>query len=213
MKIALLGASGFVGSALLNEALNRGHHVTGIVRDPEELPKRDGLTAKAGDVYDSQNLAALIRNHDAVISAFNPGWKDPNLYSDQVRGTKSIIAAIKKAQIKRVLWVGGAGSLKTKTGLRLVDSSDFPSAVKPGSLATAEALEELKSEPELEWTFLAPSAEMRPGQRTGKFRLGTNGLLTDSQGHSRISVEDYAVAMLDELEKSKHIRQQFTVGY
>ena len=122
MKIALLGATGFVGSALLKETLDRGHVVTAIVRHPEKLEKREGLTAKAGDVYDTASLATLIRGNEAIISAFNPGRKNPNLYDDQVRGTASIITAIKKAGIKRVLWVGGAGGLKVKPGVRVIDS-------------------------------------------------------------------------------------------
>lgn len=213
MNIALLGATGFVGSALLNEALNRGHTITAIVRHPEKLEPRDRLVVKEGDVYDSALLANLIQGQDAVISAFNPGWKDPNLYDDQVRGTASIVAAIKKAGIKRVLWVGGAGGLEVKSGVRVIDSPDLPDWVRPGSLATMEALEELRKEPELEWSFLAPSAQLQPGIRTGKFRLGTDQLLVDSNGQSRISVQDYAVAMIDELEHPKHIRQRFTVGY
>ncbi len=213
MNIALLGATGFVGSALLNEALDRGHTVSAIVRHPEKLEPRDRLVVKEGDVYDSALLANLIQGQDAVISAFNPGWKDPNLYDDQVRGTASIIAAIKKAGIKRVLWVGGAGGLEVKSGVRVIDSPDLPDWVRPGSLATMEALEELRKEPELEWSFLAPSAQLEPGIRTGKFRLGTDQLLVDSNGQSRISVQDYAVAMVDELEHPKHIRQRFTVGY
>jgi putative NADH-flavin reductase len=112
MKVALLGATGFVGSALLKEALDRGHTVTAIVRNPEKLEKRDGLIPRTGDVYDAASLAGLIEGNDALISAFNPGWKDPNLYDDQVRGTKSVIEAAKKAGIKRVLWVGGAGGLE-----------------------------------------------------------------------------------------------------
>ncbi len=213
MNIALLGATGFVGSALLNEALDRGHTVSAIVRHPEKLEPRDRLVVKEGDVYDSALLANLIQGQDAVISAFNPGWKDPKLYDDQVRGTASIIAAIKKAGIKRVLWVGGAGGLEVKSGVRVIDSPDLPDWVRPGSLATMEALEELRKEPELEWSFLAPSAQLEPGIRTGKFRLGTDHLLVDANGQSRISVQDYAVALVDELEHPKHIRQRFTVGY
>src|ERR1700736_3219158 len=167
MKGGLLGATGFVGSALLKEALDRGHIVTAIVRHPEKLERREGLTAKAGDVYDTTSLATLIHGNDAIISAFNPGWKDPNLYDDQVRGTASIIAAIKNAGIKRVLWVGGAGGLDVKPGVRVVDSPDLPNWVRPGSLATMEALEELRKEPELEWSFLAPSAQLQPVLRTG----------------------------------------------
>lgn len=213
MKIALLGATGFVGSAIMNEALNRGHSVLAIVRHPEKVPERNHLVAKAGDVYASDSLARLIQGCDAVISAFNPGWKDPNLYEDQVRGTASIIAAIKKAGLKRVLWVGGAGGLEVKPGMRVVDMPGLPDWVKPGSLATINALEQLQKEPELEWSFLAPSQEMKPGKRTGRFRLGKDQLLVDANGHSGISVEDYAVAMIDELEKGTHIRQRFTVGY
>jgi putative NADH-flavin reductase len=213
MNIVLLGATGFVGSALLVEALRRGHKVTAIVRHPEKLTKQDGLIAKMGDVYDSALLAIAIRDHDAIISAFNPGWKNPSLYNDQVRGTTSIISAVKTAGIRRVLWVGGAGGLEVKPGVRVLDSSDLPDWVRPGALATFNAFEQLRSEPELEWTFLAPSAELFPGERTGKFRLGRDQLLIDANGKSRISVQDYAVAMIDELEKPSHIRQRFTVGY
>ncbi|HZQ54881.1 MAG TPA: NAD(P)-dependent oxidoreductase [Bryobacteraceae bacterium] len=213
MKIALLGATGFVGSALLNEALDRGHTVTAIVRHPEKLKKRERLIAKAGDVYDTAVLGTLIRGNEALISAFNPGWKDPNLYEDQVRGTASIIGAVKKTGIKRVLWVGGAGGLEIKPGVRVIDSPDLPDWVRPGSLATINALEQLRKEPELDWSFLAPSAQLQPGTRTGKFRLGKDQLLVDANGQSRISVQDYAVAMIDELEHPAHIRQRFTVGY
>lgn len=213
MKIALLGATGFVGSALLNEALDRGHTVTAVVRHPERLGPRDRLVVRRGDVYDAALLANLIQGHDAVISAFNPGWNDPNLYDDQVRGTASIIAAVKKSGIKRVLWVGGAGGLEVKPGVRMIDSPDTPDWVRPGSLATIDALEQLRKEPEIEWSFLAPSAQLQPGQRTGKFRLGGDQLLVDANGQSRISVQDYAVAMIDELERPTHIRQRFTVGY
>jgi putative NADH-flavin reductase len=213
MKVALLGATGFVGSAILNEALSRGHTVTAIVRHPEKLAAREGLIAKAADVYDPAQLAGLFTGQDAVISAFNPGWKDPNLYDDQVRGTSSIIAAVKQAGIKRVLWVGGAGGLETGPGTRLVDSPDMPDWVRPGSLATTEALEQLRRQPQLDWSFLAPSANMHPGERTGKFRLGGDQLLVDADGKSEISVQDFAVAMIDELERPAHIRRRFTVGY
>ena len=213
MKVALLGATGFVGSALLKEALDRGHIVTAIVPHPEKLEKREGLNARAGDVYDTTSLATLIQGNDAIISAFNPGWQNPNLYDDQVRGTASIIAAIKKAGIKRVVWVGGAGGLEVKPGVRVVDSPDLPSWVRPGSLATIDALDQLRKEPELEWSYLSPSAELKPGQRTGKFRLGNDQLLVDATGKSEISVQDYAVAMIDELERPAHVRRRFTVGY
>lgn len=213
MRVALIGATGFVGSALLREALNRGHEVTAIVRHPDKLEPRERLVANGVDVNDTDRLAASIRGRDALISAFNPGWKNPNLYDDQVRGTASIIAAVKKAVVPRVLWVGGAGGLEAESGMRLVDDPKFPDWVRPGSLATIDALEKLRREPELDWTFLSPAAEMRPGARTGKFRLGGGRLLVDADGYSRISVEDFAVAMIDELEKPAHSRHRFTVAY
>lgn len=213
MKIALVGASGFVGSAILKEALDRGHRVTGIVRRPDKLTPRQGLRAAIGDVYDSASLAVLITGNDALISAFNPGWQDPNLYADQVRGTACIISAIKAASIKRVLWVGGAGGQEVSPGTRLVDDPNFPAAIKPGSLATINALEQLRKEPSLDWSFLAPSAQMKPGARSGKFRSGGAQLLADASGKSWISVEDFAVAMIDELERPAHVHQRFTVGY
>ena len=166
MKVALLGATGFVGSALLKEALDRGHVVTAIVRHPEKLEKREGLSAKAGDVYDTASLATLIRENETIISAFSPGWKNPNLYDDQVRGTASIIAAIKKAGIKRVLWVGGAGGLEVKPGVRVIDGPDMPLWVKPGSLATINALDRLRKEPELEWCTSITENSVRTHERS-----------------------------------------------
>lgn len=213
MVVALLGATGFVGKSILNEALDRGHTVLAITRNPEKLPPRDHLITKSANVYDCDALAPLLSGSDAVISAFNPGWSDPNIYENQVNGTKSIIAAIKRAHIKRVLWVGGAGGLEVKPGLRVVDSPEFPPQYKAGALATLNALDQLQGEPELEWSFLAPAAELKPGKRTGVFRLGKDQLLVDKNGQSSISVEDYAVAMLDELEKPTHVRQRFAVGY
>jgi putative NADH-flavin reductase len=213
MKIVLVGATGFVGSALLKEALDRGHTVTAVARNTDVIAPRERLVALAGDVYDTSALATSLAGHDALISAFNPGWADPDLYDDQVRGTAAIISAVKQAGIKRVLWVGGAGGQEVEPGVRVVDGPDFPQAVKPGSLATIDALTKLREEPGLDWSFLAPSAEMQSGQRTAKFRLGGDRLLVDANGKSRISVQDYAVAMIDELEHPAHLRQRFTVGY
>lgn len=213
MKIVLLGASGFVGSAILKEALDRGHRVTAVVRKQGPLTPTQELSIQIADIYDSEALAAVIVGHDALISAFNPGWKDPNLYTDQVRGTTSILKAVKVAAVKRVLWVGGAGGLEVKPGTRVVDAPDFPAAIKPGSLATIEALDQLRREPSLDWSYLSPSANLKSGARTGKFRLGDDRLLVDPSGHSNISVQDYAVAMIDELEHPAHIRKRFTVGY
>jgi putative NADH-flavin reductase len=213
MKIALIGATGFVGSALLKEAFNRGHEVTAIVRHPEKLQPHPKLHPKKGDVYDADEVARLVAGHDAVISAFNPGGSDPDIYNHQIKGTRAIINGVKKAGITRLLFVGGAGSLEVKPGVQSVDLPGFPTECKQGALATREALSMLRKEPSLEWSFLSPSADLSPGQRTGKFRLGKDQLLVDASGKSHISVEDYAMAMIDEVEKPAHVRQRFTVGY
>ena len=213
MKIALIGATGFVGSAILQEALNRGHEMTAIVRNPEKLPTHPKLHPQKGNVYNEEEVARLVAGHDAVISAFNPGWSNPDLYNQQVKGTRAIISGVKKAGIKRVLFVGGAGSLEIKPGVQSVDLPGFPSEYKQGALATRDALTMLRQETALEWSFLSPSADVFPGQRTGQFRLGTDQLLKDAKGESRISVQDYAMAMIDEVEKPQHVRQRFTAGY
>ncbi len=213
MKIALIGATGFVGSAVLKEALERGHEVTAIARHPEKIKPQAKLRPQKGDVYNADEVARLVAGHGAVISAFNPGWSNPDIYSQQVKGTRAIIDGVKKAGVKRLLFVGGAGSLEVKPGLQLIDSPDFPKEWKQGSLGAREALSILRKEAGLEWTFLSPSAALEPGQRTGKFRLGTDQLLRDAKGESRISVEDLATAMIDEMERPQHVRQRFTVGY
>ena len=213
MKIALIGATGFVGSAILKEALDRGYEVTAIARHPEKVQSHPKLHAKKGDVYSADEVARLVSGHDAVIGAFNPGWSDPDIYNHQVKGTRSIIEGVKKSGVKRLLFVGGAGSLEVKPGVQLVDTPEFPKEWKQGSLAAREALTMLRKETSLDWSFLSPSADLSPGQRTGKFRLGKDQLLVDTDGRSRISVEDYAVAMINEAEKPAHIRQRFTVGY
>ena len=213
MKIALIGATGFVGSAILREALNRGHEVTAIVRDPEKLKPHPKLHPQKGDVYKEEEVARLLTGRDAVISAFNPGWANPDIYNQQIKGTRAIINGVKKAGIKRLLFVGGAGSLEIQPGVQSVDLREFPAEYKQGALATREALNMLRQETGLEWSFLSPSADISPGQRTGTFRLGTDQLLRDANGQSRISTEDYAMAMIDEVEKPTHIRQRFTAGY
>jgi putative NADH-flavin reductase len=213
MKIALIGATGFVGTAILQEALNRGHEVTAIVRNPEKLQAHPKLHPQEGNVYNEDEVARLVAGHNAVISAFNPGWSNPDIYNEQVKGTRAIINGVKKAGITRLLFVGGAGSLEVRPGVQSMDLPGFPAEYKQGALATREALTMLRHESGLEWSFLSPSADVFPGQRTGTFRLGTDKLLKDAKGQSRISVQDYAVAMIDEVEKPNHIRQRFTVGY
>lgn len=213
MKLVIIGASGFVGSAILQEALNRGNEVTAIARHPEKVKSHPKLRTLKGDVNNEDEVARLVAGHEAVISAFNPGWNNPDIYNQQVMGSRSIINGVKKAGVMRLLFVGGAGSLEVKPGVQSVDLPEFPAEYKQGALATREALNMLCKEASLEWSFLSPSADLFPGQRTGSFRLGTDQLIKDANGASRISVEDYAMAMIDEVEKPKHIRRRFTVGY
>ncbi|MEP6823246.1 MAG: NAD(P)-dependent oxidoreductase [Ramlibacter sp.] len=212
MNIALIGASGFIGSALLAEALARGHNVTAVVTKPEKLAPGTRLRAVACDVQDSAALAAALRGHEAVISAFS-GHAQADTQDYYVRGMQSVIAATRQAQVPRLLVVGGAGSLEVAPGLQLLDTPEFPAMYKPTAEGARKALGLLREEQELDWTMLSPSAVIAPGERTGKFRIGADQLLTGADGASRISVQDYAVAMLDELEKPAHTRRRFTAGY
>jgi len=203
MKTALIGATGNVGSRILAELLRRGHEVTGIARHPEKLPPQANLVAQRGDANDEDGLAGLLSGHDAVISAGRFVSVNP----------QTLIAALKKANVNRLLVVGGAGSLEVAQGVQLVDTPQFPAAAKHEALAGREFLNVLRSEQELDWTFLSPSRLFAPGERTGKFRLGTDQLLVGENGESKISLEDFAVALVDELETPRHSRQRFTVGY
>ncbi|MBV8795004.1 MAG: NAD(P)-dependent oxidoreductase [Hyphomicrobiales bacterium] len=202
MKVALIGASGAGGSRLLAELSRRGHQVTAIARHPENIAKLPGVTAKKGDVFDKAALIALIKGHDAVISAVHFTASDPEL----------LIEAVKESGVKRYFVVGGAGSLEVAPGVKLIDTPQFPAAYKAEASKGGEFLDLLRKENELDWTFLSPSAVIAPGERTAKFRLGKDQLLTHGKG-SNISWEDYAIAAVDELEKPAHIRQRFTVGY
>ncbi len=211
MKIALIGATGFIGSAILSEALNRGHQVTAIARNIEKLQQHANLTAKAGDVTDKAQAVVLLAGHDAVISSFAPKG-DPDQFNGFLNSYRTIISSVKQAGVKRLLVVGGAGSLEVN-GVQLVDGGGIPEAWKAGVLGLREVLYTLRKETELDWVFLSPSATIEPGERTGKFRLGQDVLLVAADGKSHISVEDYAVAMIDELENPAHSHQRFTVGY
>ena len=212
MKIALIGATGFVGSRLLEEAVSRGHEVTAIVRNPEKVPKRRGVSAVAADVRDSAQVAAAIKGHDAVIDAFNARRDDPALYQEYLRGWRGIIEGVKRSGVKRLLVIGGAGSLEVAPGVQLVDTPQFPAGYKQEALAGREVHREILRERELEWTFVSPAAILEPGQRTGKYRLGGDQLLMDGNAPAKISVEDLAVAILDELEKPRHVRTRFTAA-
>jgi len=215
MEIALVGATGMAGSEILNEAVNRGHQVTAICRHPEKLPERDGVHPRKADVMDVAALTAAFAGQDAIIHAYAPPRADSieSRIEQQTRGTKSIIAAAKAAGIHRVLAVGGAGTLEVSPGVRHMDTPEFPPEWMGGAKSTGLIKDLLKAEPALEWSFLCPAHFLEPGERTGKFRLGLDELIVDASGESRISTADYAVAMIDELEQGKHIRQRFSIGY
>lgn len=203
MNIAIFGATGRIGSRLLDEALARGHRVTAVAREPEKLAHREGLAALRGDLKDEAAVAQLVRGHDAVLTAVH--------FTDA--GAEDFLRIVKRAGVPRLLVTGGAGSLFVAPGLQLVDSAEFPAAARPEAEAGRRFLETLKRESEVAWTFLSPSLLILPGERSGSFRLGGDELLRDAEGQSRISMEDFAVAMLDELERPRHVRQRFTVGY
>ncbi len=216
MNIALIGASGFVGSATLKELVYRGHQVTAITRHPEKIPGNPKVKPVKADAMDPDQIAEAVKGQDAVISTFNAGWDNPDIYQDFLKGSKSIQEGVKKSGIKRLIIVGGAGSLYVADGVQLVDSPDFPEAWKAGALSARDYLNELRKETDLEWTFLSPAIEMNQstaGVRTGSYRTGLENPVFDEQGKSVISVEDIAVALVDEVEHPKHIRQRFTVAW
>ena len=203
MKIALIGATGNIGAKILNEALARGHQVSGIVRNADKLQARGGLTAHQCDLADEKKLAGVIRGNDAVIVSVRHDLND----------VRHVYAACKAAGVKRVLVVGGAASLEVAPGVMLIDTPGFPEQIKVQATPAVEALKQIRLERDLEWSFVSPSIMIVPGERTGKFRLGGDELLKDAKGDSRISQEDFAIAIIDEVEKPKHIRKRFTVGY
>ena len=203
MKIALIGVTGRVGSRLLAELRRRGHHVTGIARDTGKLAGQPGLVLKNADADRPAQLAPLLAGHDAVLSALKFASTD----------AAALIAAVKQAGVRRLLVVGGAATLEVAPGRILRDAPGFPAAYRAEAEGGRRFLDLLRGERELDWTFLSPSAEFVLGERTGKFRLGTDGLLADENGRSWISYEDFAVALVDEIETPKHERKRFTVGY
>jgi hypothetical protein len=202
MNVALIGATGNAGSRILAELANRGHTVTAIVRNPAQVLSLPGVTATKGDANDQAGLADLLKGHDAVISSVMFIASNP----------AKLIGAVQASGVKRYLVVGGAGSLEVAPGLKVVDTPDFPAEYKAEALAGGVFLDALRGNNDLDWTFLSPSAMFVPGERTGKFRLGTDQLLVNEAGSS-ISFEDYAIALVDELQKPAHVRERFTVGY
>ena len=215
-NVLLIGATGYVGKALLNELVNRGHQVTAVVRSEGKL-NDDRVESVVGDATDPDTLATLAKGKDAVISAYNPGWANPHIYEDTLENYPKILAGAKKGGVERLLIVGGAGTLFVAPGVRLMDSGTLPQEWLPGVRGLGEFyLNTLVNENDIDWVFLSPAANLgnlQPGTRTGHYRVGKDDLLTDEKGDSFISVEDYAVAMVDELETPKHHKERFTVAY
>lgn len=212
MKIALIGATGFVGSAVLEELLRRQHQVTALARNPGKIAARDGLTVVQADAQDAAQVAQAVAGQDAVVNAYNPGWTVPDIHDQFLIGTRAIYAGVKQAGVKRLLVVGGAGSLYVAPGVQLVDTPGFPAEYKAGALAAREALNLIRNESTLDWTFLSPPILLAPGERTGQYRLGTDAPLMNGEAPGGISVADLAVAIADELENPRHVQQRFTVA-
>lgn len=217
MNIALIGATGFVGSHVLQELVSRGHKVTAIARGIEKIDTSSELvTARAVDVMDADAVAAAVAGHNAVISTFNPGWTNPDIYDDFLAGAKAIQAGVKQAGVKRFLTVGGAGSLEIQPGVQLVDTPSFPADFKPGAAAARDYLNLLKQETDLDWTFLSPAIEMspaHPGERTGQYRTALDTPVFDEHHRSKLSVADTAVVIVDEIEQGNFIKKRFTAAY
>jgi putative NADH-flavin reductase len=203
MKIAIVGATGRIGTRLTDEALRRGHTVTAIARKASSLPRREGVTTRDANVNDTATFAAALSGSDVAVISVN------------FRNTtaEAIISAVKRAGVPRLLVVGGAASLEVKPGVALIDTPEFPDAFKPEAGPGRDFLNALRQEQALNWTFVSPSALIAPGERTGKFRLGKDALLVAPDGKSSISMEDYAIGFVDEIEHPAHPRQRFTLGY
>jgi uncharacterized protein len=205
MKVVLYGASGMIGSRILNELVSRGHAVTAVVRNPAKITT-PGVRVLKGDVTDAASVAQTAKGADAAISAYAPPkGEEPTI-------SAALLDGLGDAGVRRLIVVGGAGSLEAAPGVALVDAPGFPDAYRDIAMAHRDLLPILK-ESNLDWTYLSPAGFIQPGERTGKFRLGTTTLVVDEKGESRISAEDYAVALVDELENPQHIRKQFTLAY
>ena len=209
MNVVLYGASGMIGSRILKELIARGHKVTAVARDTAKIAQSANVKVVRGDALDADSVASVAKGADAVISGYGPGTEAPQKLMEQ--STRALIAGSKKAGV-RLLMVGGAGSLLVAPGVDLIDSGHLPEEYRAIAIAHRDALKILR-ESDLDWTSLSPAGFIQPGERTGNFRLGTDSLVVDETGNSHISAEDFAVALVDELETPKHIRRRFTLGY
>lgn len=215
-NVLLIGATGFVGSAILSELVARGHKVTAVARNTDKVLKNGNVTAVNADVADVEAIAKLAEGKDAIISAYNPGWTNPDIKKLIETNYPKILQAAKQSGVGRLLIVGGAGTLFVKPGLRVVDSGAIPAEIMDGVRPLGDFyLNVLTKEDGIDWVFLSPAGTFdENGERTGKFRLGKDDLIVDPKtGGSHISVQDYAVAMVNELEKPQHHKERFTLGY
>ncbi|KLT68562.1 NAD(P)-dependent oxidoreductase [Flavobacterium sp. ABG] len=213
MKIAIIGATGFVGSAILNELASRNHEITAIARTPKETPNVNWVAA---DIFNTAALADALKGNDLVISAYNSGWTNPNIYDDFIAGSKAIQEAVKKSGVKRFITIGGAGSLFVAPNLQAVDTPDFPKEYHAGATAARDYLNLIKEEKELNWAFFSPAFEMHQGittGRTGNYRLGLENPVFNDEQRSILSVQDLAVVIADEAETPKHHQVRFTAAY
>lgn len=214
-NVLLIGATGFVGSAVLNELLERGHEVTAVVRNAAKLPQNELLTAVEQDVSDVEAIAKLAEGKDAVISAYNPGWMNPEIKKLITENYPKILEAAKKSGVERLIIVGGAGTLFCAPGLRVVDSGVIPAEIMDGVRPLGNFyLNTLTNENDIDWVFFSPAGVLdEEGKKTGNYRLGKDDLIVDAEGNSHISVQDYADALVNELEKPAHHKERFTIGY
>lgn len=213
MKVAIIGATGFVGSAILNEISNRNLEITAIARNPKTDENVKWIKA---DVFNQDDLAEALKGNDVVINAYNSGWTNPNIYDDFISGSKSIQEAVKKSGVKRFITIGGAGSLFVAPGVQAVDTPDFPKEYHAGASAARDYLNIIKEEKDLDWAFFSPAFEMHAGVttgRTGNYRLGLENPVFDESNRSILSVEDLAVVIADEIENPKHHQVRFTAAY
>lgn len=214
-NVLLIGATGFVGSAVLNELVSRGHKVTAVVRNIEKLAKNDLVDAVKEDVANVDAIAKLAEGKDAIISAYNPGWTNPDIATLITENYPKILEAAKKSGVERLLIVGGAGTLFCAPGLRVVDSGVIPAEIMGGVRPLGDFyLNTLMNENDIDWVFFSPAGVFdQEGKKTGNYRLGKDDLIVDAEGNSHISVQDYADAMVNELEKPAHHKERFTIGY
>ena len=215
-KVAVIGATGFVGTQVVKELANRGYFVNALARNTSKIEESENVKAKAVDVYNTSELAEILLGNDAVISTFNPGWTNPNIFEDFLKGAESIEKAVEESGVKRFITVGGAGSLYIAENLQLIDTPEFPAEIKPGAEAARQYLEIIKKNENLDWTFFSPAIEMHQGTagvRKGTYRTALENPVFDEEGRSVLSVEDVAVALVDELENNQFVKQRFTAAY